>query len=275
MASWMYISLISMLFFKTINKMIVHLFPPPVQLRVQWRKVWLWENLVTSLVHSIISATLSIYSIYITPSMTRDMINTRNNLLYYTLAISIGYFVYDVIDLSVNDRQRSLCIIIHHMLVLSSFLLCVIGNKLLPFAIFALLVEVNSIFLHTRRLMRMSEFDPNGVAFKINRVLLVITFISFRFISCVWVTIRLVINQHAINRFIFAVGFGGLCIAIVQNFFLLQQLWSSDVKSSNDHISQTQNRKTAVERDYNANKRSGSEDLKDILRMTNTCHPTE
>lgn len=150
-----------------------------------------------------------------------------------------------------------------------------IGNKLLPFAIFALLVEVNSIFLHTRRLMRMSKFDPNGVAFKINRVLLVITFISFRFVSCVWVTIRLVINRHAINRFTFAFGFGGLCIAIVQNFFLLQQLWSSDVKSSNDHVSQTQNRKTAIERDYNANERNDSEDLKDILRMTNTCHPVE
>ena len=153
-----------------------------------------------------------------------------------------------------------------------------VGNRLLPFAIFALLVEVNSVFLHTRRLMRMLEVNPKGVAFKVNRVLNVITFIVFRFVSCGWVAICLVINRHSINQFSFAVGFIGLVVAILQNFFLFKQVWSSDAKSSNmsqNHLYQSQNGKCAIEKDYNANVRNGSGSLKEILRMTNNGRPSE
>ena len=159
--------------------------------------------------------------------------------------------------------------------MLSSFLVCVIGDKLLPFAIFALLVEVNSVFLHTRRLMRMSEFDVNGVAFKVNEVLNLITFIIFRFVSCGWVTICLVKNQHNINRFSFAVGFFGLSVAIVQNVFLLQQVWSSDAKSRKQHLSKNQNGIVNIDKDYNENKSNGTGHLTKILKMTNGCRPSD
>lgn len=38
---------------------------------------------------------------------------------YLNLAVvyALGYFVYDLIDLAINDLQRSYCVIIHHILV--------------------------------------------------------------------------------------------------------------------------------------------------------------
>ncbi|XP_028395571.1 TLC domain-containing protein 2-like [Dendronephthya gigantea] len=266
--NWVYISLSSMLFFKTINKAVVFLFPSPVKLRDQTRKVWLWENLATSWVHSVISAALSIYSIYSTPSIIEDMINTNNSLLYSTLAISVGYFVYDLIDLAINDLQRSFCVIIHHVLVISSFLVCLLGNRLIPFAIFALLVEVNSVFLHARCLMRMTELDQNGLVYKINRILLMITFILFRFVNCGWVTICLVSSRHVINWLPFTIGFGGMCIASLQNVGLLKQVWTSDAKSK---MKQSQHEKTGGDKDHNENKSNGSEKLRELLKVTNAC----
>ena len=145
------------------------------------------------------------------------------------------------------------------------------GNKLLPFAIFALLVEVNSVFLHSRRLMKMSGFDQNGMAFKINRLLLLVTFILFRFFSCGWVTISLVRNRHDINIYSFAVGFCAMCIAILQNVFLLQQVLSSEAKDKMDHM---KNGKSSKEKDHNANK-SNSGNLEHILRVVNNCCTAE
>ena len=142
-----------------------------------------------------------------------------------------------------------------------------ISDKLMPFAIFALLVEVNSVFLHARRLMRMSEFDQNGMAFKTNKVLLLITFIIFRFVSVGWVILCLLKYRHVINQFAFAVGFTGTSVATLQNVFLLHQVWSSDAKSgSNKHVSNTENGKIAVKMDNNANRR---------IRIANTCSAPE
>ena len=153
--------------------------------------------------------------------------------------------------------------------------MCVVGDKLLPFAIFALLVEVNSVFLHTRRLMRMSEFNVNEAAYKINGFLNLITFLIFRFISCGWVTIRLVRDRHNIHQFSFAVGFFGLSVAILQNFFLLQQVCSSDAKMIKKHSSKSQNGVAPVDKDHNQNKSNGPENLKQILRMANGCRPSD
>ena len=151
--------------------------------------------------------------------------------------------------------------------VLSCFLVCVIGDKLMPFAIFSLLVEVNSVFLHARRLMRMTEFNPNGIAYKTNKVLLFITFIIFRFVSVGWVILCLLKYRHVIHQFAFAVGFSGTTIATLQNVFLLHQVWSSEAKwNDKKHLSHAENGKIAVEMDKNANRR---------IRIANTCSAPE
>lgn len=156
--------------------------------------------------------------------------------------------------------------------MISSFLVCVVGNKYIPFAIFALLVEVNSVFLHTRRLMRMCDFDPNGVAFKINKVLLVVTFVIFRLVVLGWVIICLALNQHAMSRFAFATGFGAMCLATVQNLILLNQVWSSDAKHSSQ-LNQAWKEKVDAVTDYNdkSKKKNNAGKLKQILELTSAC----
>jgi hypothetical protein len=58
---WLYVSVISALSFKVVNKSVVLVLPPPQKFRDQWRKVWLWESICTALVYSFLSAALSLY----------------------------------------------------------------------------------------------------------------------------------------------------------------------------------------------------------------------
>lgn len=128
------------------------------------------------------------------------------------------------------------------------------------------------MFLHARRLMRMCDFDPNGVAFKINKVLLTVTFVIFRLVVLGWVIICLAVNQHAMSRFAFAIGFSAMCVATLQNLILLNQVWSSDAKHSSQ-LSQARKETVDAVKDYNENgkKKNNVAKLKQILELTSAC----
>ncbi|XP_028415231.1 TLC domain-containing protein 2-like [Dendronephthya gigantea] len=263
---WLYVSVISALSFQAVNKSVALVLPAPRKFQDQWKKVWLWENICTSFVHSFLSALLTVYSIYKTPSMLKDMIDSWNILAYYTLALSIGYFIYDFINLIINDREKGLCIMIHHVLVIFIFYITVSNKKYIPFALCALLMEINSVFLHTRRLMHMSDINPKGLAFRMNCILLTTTFVIFRLILCAWMIHFFVMNGHTVSQLHLGFGIFGLCIVIPQNLLLLNQVWLSDAKR-NTQLSQAEKEKLAV-RDNNANNLNGLEKLKHFLQMT-------
>ena len=156
--------------------------------------------------------------------------------------------------------------------MICSFVVCVAGQRFIPFAIFALLVEINSLFLHTRRLMRMRGVDPNGVTFRTNRIFLIVTFVIFRLIVCGWLGLCMLVDRHELGPFPFAVGFGGMCISMAQNVVMLNQLRTSDAK----RIKQPRpaEKETGSPRwDYNANSSLGG--LKQFLQMTNACNAAD
>lgn len=146
------------------------------------------------------------------------------------------------------------------------FYIAVSNKKYIPFALCALLMEVNSVFLHTRRLMHMSDVNPKGLAFRINRVLLTTTFVVFRLVLCAWMINFMVINGPTVSQLHLCFGICGLCIVIPQNLLLLNQVWLSDAKR-NIQLSQAEKEKL-VARDHNANNTNGLEKLKHFLQMT-------
>ena len=265
--SWLYITILSALCFKIVNKSAVLILPPPQKFRDQWKKVWLWENICTSWVHSLLSASLAVYSLYQTPSMLNDMISSWSGLAYCTLSVSIGYFVYDLINLIINDRQKGLCIMIHHVLVIFIFYITVTNKKYVPFALSALLMEINSVFLHTRRLMHMSDVNPQGMAFQINRILLTVTFVIFRLVVCGWMVNFIVMNRHVVRQLHLFFGICGMCIVIPQNLLLLNQVWLSD-KKRNKQLSQAEKEKEVIRNNNASTTTNTLEKLKHFLQMT-------
>ena len=140
------------------------------------------------------------------------------------------------------------------------------NKKYIPFAICALLMEINSVFLHVRRLMHMSDCNPKGPLFTINRFLLTVTFVIFRLVVCGWMVHFLVVHRNIVNQLHLSFGVGGMCIVIPQNLLLLNQVWMSDAKR-NKQISGAEKEKETA-RDYNANNMNGLGKLKQFLQMT-------
>lgn len=126
-------------------------------------------------------------------------------------------------------------------------------------------MEINSVFLHTRRLMNMCDVNPKGVAFTVNRIILTITFVIFRLVTCGWMVNFIAINYLAVSSFHLACGVFGLCVVIPQNLMLLAQVWISDAKFTKRQLSGAEAEK---DRDRNANYANGVGKLKQFLQMT-------
>jgi hypothetical protein len=143
----------------------------------------------------------------------------------------------------------------------------VTNKKYIPFAVCALLMEINSVFLHTRRLMHMCDVNPKGMAFKANRMLLTLTFIIFRLVVCGWMVNFMVMNRHVVRSLHLFFGFCGICIVVPQNLFLLNQVWLSDQKR-NKQLSQAEKEKEILRNNNVNNTTNGLEKLKHFLQMT-------
>jgi succinate dehydrogenase hydrophobic anchor subunit len=78
--SWLYITIISALSFKVVNRSAASVLPPPQKFRDQWKKVWLWENICTSFVHSVVSAALAVYR-YILLQLKRTCLQIEVNVV--------------------------------------------------------------------------------------------------------------------------------------------------------------------------------------------------
>ncbi|XP_046840014.1 TLC domain-containing protein 2-like [Xenia sp. Carnegie-2017] len=262
--NWFKICIFSAICFILVNKYVVLLFPAPPKFIDKWKKIWLWKNILTSFIHSCLSSALAFYSLYSSPAMLKDMLYTWNSLAYCTLSLSMGYFVYDLMNLIINDLGRGLCVIIHHILVIFIFYLSVSHKKYIPFALCALLMEINSIFLHSRRLLNMTDADPDGLALKVNRILLTVTFVIFRLVACSWMVTFIVAQRHFISQLHFQFGILGMSVVIPQNMFLLKQVWTSDAKRMKQ-LSQTEIEKA---KEQNVNNNSRLAKVKQFLQMT-------
>ncbi|VDP05411.1 unnamed protein product [Heligmosomoides polygyrus] len=83
----------------------------------------------------------------------------------YVFLFSIGYFIYDLRDMLIyGEAHNSKEYIVHHSLVLTAFSIILFTGKLFGFAMIALLVEVQTIFLHLRTMVRLTGSSKGGSA---------------------------------------------------------------------------------------------------------------
>ncbi|WKY06002.1 hypothetical protein Q1695_006306 [Nippostrongylus brasiliensis] len=189
------------------------------------------QNLTVCLLHSVISGVwTTVFFIFYPQEMFDNVIHWYEPWAAQLPIISIAYFVHDAIDMLHHEWTRwTMELIIHHIATCFALLVGVISGKFLLADYWALLMEGNSIFLHTRTIMQISELSlvhPKVFAFVVNCN--VASFILYRFISqALWVRWA-VSHINQMHPLYVCVALGGPVVFLVINMMLFFRVLVSD-----------------------------------------------
>ncbi|CAF0775131.1 unnamed protein product [Rotaria sordida] len=161
---------------------------------------WLRQNTLLSFIHSSICSILIIIAILRAPEMFDDPLSHINFFNYTLICFSVGYFFWDFFDCLQNSTSSTFAILIHHITVITFFLHILIRTRNIGYGLYALSLEINSVFLHARRLLRWySPISSSNNSKKILKLYIdignYITFILFRF-GVVIIGLRLLYIQR-------------------------------------------------------------------------------
>lgn len=203
----------------------------PSAVKTHTKKEWKWRNTANSLLHSFVTGCGACLCFWSTPEMRKDLISEFTPASYSLISFSIGYFIYDLIDMAVNDRKsKTYELLLHHFLVILSFTTAMSQKKYIGYTLMALLVEVNSVFLHSRQLLLMQQWSKTSIVYRINNSFNLGTFVVFRILTLGWMTRWLL--QHRTDMSTFDIYVAGTTLTVVMgmNIVLLQRLLNSDYR---------------------------------------------
>ncbi|KAG7478770.1 TLC domain-containing protein 2 [Solea senegalensis] len=211
-------------FFRLVNAGVSQL-PMPNPAR---RNAWKWRNISTSFVHSFITAIWGVLCFFLHPQMAEDLIETHSVFSHALVSFSIGYFIYDFLDMVLYQKlTQSWELLFHHIVVITCFGLSVLSGHYIGFAVVALLVELNSVFLHIRQLLRMAGISA-GTLYRVNSMINLGTYVVFRINTLAWMTRWLVLNRDKVPLLAYTLGSVGMAIMTVMNIVLFYRLLKSD-----------------------------------------------
>jgi len=190
---------------------------------------WKWRNVATSLLHSIVSGAWAPFVFYEAPEMQDDLISTFTPSCHALVSFSIGYFLYDALDMVIYHRKRSTYeLLLHHFMVITCLGIAVSTRQYVAYGGLSLMVEVNSVFLHTRQLFIITGEPKSSSRYRTNALLNVATFLFFRILLLGWMTRWLTVNRDRIPLSIFTIGSVGLAVIVVMNIILFCRILSVD-----------------------------------------------
>lgn len=216
-------------FFKLVNLGVSKVPIPESACRNEWK----WRNISTSVVHSLITAVWAVLCFFLHPQMAEDLIETHSMFSHALVSFSIGYFIYDFFDMVLSQRlSQSWELLFHHIVVITCFGLSVLSCRYVGFAVVALLVEINSVFLHLRQILRMASL-ATGTLYRVNSMINLGTYVVFRINTLAWMTRWLVLNRDKVPLVAYTLGSVGMAIMTAMNIVLFYRLLRSDfLKSS-------------------------------------------
>ena len=129
------------------------------------------------------------------------------------------------------------------------FLYNVLSSRCISYNIIALLAEVNSIFLHTRKLLQMRKWSFDHWLYKGNLWLNLITFIPCRFGAVAWINYGMYHEGHRVSPAYFWTLATAIFVMWGINIFLFWRLLKNDVLRGNE----SPDGKAAVENGINSN----------------------
>ena len=103
-------------------------------------------------------------------------------------------------------------------------------GEYISFCAYGLLLEINSVFLHTRQLLLFSGVSKFSRMFLITAALNFLTFLMFRFSTLGWLGYWIYTHQDEVPAFLATIGYIGLFLLNGLNIGLLRRLYMSDAK---------------------------------------------
>ncbi|XP_063060890.1 TLC domain-containing protein 1 [Engraulis encrasicolus] len=174
--------------------------PLPKVVRIDAFRTWKWRNLSVSMVHSLLTGIWAVTSLILEPDMVHKIYDFYTPLSYLLVCVSSGYFVQDACDIIFTGHARgSWEFLLHHFLVLCSFLYTLFSWHYVAGAVVALLVEVNSVTLHMRLMLKLAEAQHTPL-YKANRLLNVFTYVFFRLSAQFYLTWYIHYNYHVLDQ---------------------------------------------------------------------------
>lgn len=100
-------------------------------------------------------------------------------------------------------------------------------HQYVGFALVALLVEINSIFLHLRQILLMADL-VHTACYRLNSLINLGTYVVFRMATLAWMSRWLFLHRHKVPPATYAVGTVGMAIMTPMNIILFYRLLRSD-----------------------------------------------
>lgn len=201
----------------------------PSQFTKNYLRSWRWKNILTSLIHSIITGFGAIWCFAELPKMAEDMIESHTKNAHLLVSLSTGYFIYDLLDMLLFNRSRSSYeLMVHHSFVIVCFGISVVSRRYVGYAMAALVVELNNIFLHLRQLLLLVNFSKSHILYRVNSFINMGTFIIFRVVTLSWMTRWLVLHREDVPLPEYTCGAIGLAAIVLMSIVLFFRLFYSD-----------------------------------------------
>ncbi|CAF1133781.1 unnamed protein product [Rotaria sp. Silwood1] len=196
---------------------------------------WLKYNILLSCIHAGICSILIIIGVLRAPEIFQDPLSHINHFNYALIAFSTGYFLYDFIDCIKYSKSSTIAFLFHHVIVMAFFIHILYYTRNIGYAIYGLSIEINSFFLHARRVIRWHS--PIFTSIYYNNLLKIIidignyiTFILFRF-GIVIVGLRaLHIQRNRLNPIVHIFTVTATSAIGILNIVLFYRLIKSQMK---------------------------------------------
>jgi hypothetical protein len=193
-------------------------------------KKWRISNEAVSFIHSVVSGFWALYILMNNHNeISKDMIHYTDKFALYLIYLSFGYIAHDLIDLLINERSaRIIELLFHHVVVITAFMTTIITGKFLAVVVFGLLMEINSVFLHTRSLMNLYRHKKDSIGFKMIALLNITSFMVFRMAVSVYLLKWLFFEAFKLEWYITLVTFLVIVSLATTNTVLCYRVMAAD-----------------------------------------------
>ncbi|XP_043200103.1 TLC domain-containing protein 2-like [Amphibalanus amphitrite] len=205
----------------------------PASARKTTIQAWKWKNVSVSFLHSLITGTGACVEFYFYPAMAADVIHSYSMSSHILVSFSIGYFIHDALDMALNNMKKSTYeLLVHHVLVILCFGLAAVSGQYLGYALVALVIEVNSVFVHVRQMLIVQGMAKHAKPYRLNSLLNVATFLVFRITTMGWMTRWLVVNRDVVPLPAYTLGSVALATLMVMNIVLFFRILYADFRKA-------------------------------------------
>ncbi|CAL1544590.1 unnamed protein product [Lymnaea stagnalis] len=225
---------------------------------------WSWRNLYVSWIHSCLCAMWVLMCILMYPELFNDPVYHINYVTYFCTCFGTGYFLYDFLDIVCNKKiSLRWEIVIHHIACFALFYYCIYMKALIGFSILALSVEVNSVFLHWRRLLLIVRTPFESPKYILIKYLNLATYLVFRGAPLYIITSSCFTMYHLVTLEFLTLGCTAMFLLDIMNVVLFWRCFKNDVIRGSNRFIFKKEKINCNKRDSNCNivsknKNSGS-----------------